>query len=189
MLYPAELQRHFLLPPCQGMRSYYNGFPAKMQAVVIQSACAAKTKMECPAPAAGFSLVIKACPTYFPGVSAPLARGLLLCLMHTFPLRSPPAAGVSRLPKEHSNGIPLFFTFFDFFSKKCLHFAFLFAIIIRHPAARGTKMNMGAFPSGQWGQTVNLLLNASVVRIHQLPPKTTSFGLSFLFSPVIPTAQ
>ena len=32
-------------------------------------------------------------------------------------------------------------------------------------------MNMGAFPSGQWGQTVNLLLNASVVRIHQLPPK------------------
>ena len=31
-------------------------------------------------------------------------------------------------------------------------------------------MNMGAFPSGQWGQTVNLLLNASVVRIHQLPP-------------------
>lgn len=33
-------------------------------------------------------------------------------------------------------------------------------------------MNMGAFPSGQWGQTVNLLLNASVVRIHQLPPKS-----------------
>ena len=32
-------------------------------------------------------------------------------------------------------------------------------------------MNMGVFPSGQWGQTVNLLLNASVVRIHQLPPK------------------
>ena len=32
-------------------------------------------------------------------------------------------------------------------------------------------MNMGAFPSGQCGQTVNLLLNASVVRIHQLPPK------------------
>lgn len=74
MLYPAELQRHFLLPPCQGMRSYYNGFPAKMQAVVIQSACAAKTKKECPAYAAGFSLVIKACPTYFPGVPAPLAR-------------------------------------------------------------------------------------------------------------------
>ena len=36
-----------------------------------------------------------------------------------------------------------------------------------------TKQNMGAFPSGQWGQTVNLLLNASVVRIHQLPPKRT----------------
>ena len=36
---------------------------------------------------------------------------------------------------------------------------------------RSKKKNMGAFPSGQWGQTVNLLLNASVVRIHQLPPK------------------
>lgn len=32
------------------------------------------------------------------------------------------------------------------------------------------KMNMGVFPSGQWGQTVNLLLNASVVRIHPRPP-------------------
>ena len=41
---------------------------------------------------------------------------------------------------------------------------------------------MGAFPSGQWGQTVNLLLNASVVRIHQLPPKRTrNLGCGFLF--------
>ena len=30
---------------------------------------------------------------------------------------------------------------------------------------------MGEFPSGQRGQTVNLLLSASVVRIHPLPPK------------------
>ena len=30
---------------------------------------------------------------------------------------------------------------------------------------------MGVFPSGQWGQTVNLLLSASVVRIHPRPPK------------------
>ena len=29
---------------------------------------------------------------------------------------------------------------------------------------------MGVFPSGQWGQTVNLLLSASVVRIHPRPP-------------------
>ena len=29
---------------------------------------------------------------------------------------------------------------------------------------------MGEFPSGQRGQTVNLLLLASVVRIHLLPP-------------------
>ena len=42
-------------------------------------------------------------------------------------------------------------------------------------------MNMGAFPSGQWGQTVNLLLNASVVRIHQLPPKSCGKNMSQLF--------
>ena len=33
---------------------------------------------------------------------------------------------------------------------------------------------MGVFPSGQWGQTVNLLLSASVVRIHPRPPKNLS---------------
>jgi hypothetical protein len=43
---------------------------------------------------------------------------------------------------------------------------------IRRRVTRQTQKNMGAFPSGQWGQTVNLLLNASVVRIHQLPPKS-----------------
>ena len=32
------------------------------------------------------------------------------------------------------------------------------------------KKNMGAFPSGQRGQTVNLLSLTSVVRIHPLPP-------------------
>ena len=42
-------------------------------------------------------------------------------------------------------------------------------------------MNMGAFPSGQWGQTVNLLLNASVVRIHQLPPKSCGKNMPQLF--------
>ena len=42
-------------------------------------------------------------------------------------------------------------------------------------------MNMGAFPSGQWGQTVNLLLNASVVRIHQLPPKSCGINVSQFF--------
>ena len=34
------------------------------------------------------------------------------------------------------------------------------------------EVNMGVFPSGQWGQTVNLLLSASVVRIHPRPPRT-----------------
>ena len=33
---------------------------------------------------------------------------------------------------------------------------------------------MGEFPSGQRGQTVNLLLLASVVRIHLLPPEKNS---------------
>ena len=32
---------------------------------------------------------------------------------------------------------------------------------------------MGAFPSGQRGQTVNLLSVTSVVRIHPLPPEKT----------------
>ena len=47
----------------------------------------------------------------------------------------------------------------------------------------GAKKNMGAFPSGQWGQTVNLLLNASVVRIHQLPPtkRYLIMGIAFVF--------
>ena len=42
---------------------------------------------------------------------------------------------------------------------------------------------MGVFPSGQWGQTVNLLLSASVVRIHPRPPKNRSVynTLRFLF--------
>ena len=42
---------------------------------------------------------------------------------------------------------------------------------------------MGGFPSGQWGQTVNLLAMPSVVRIHLPPPKQTSFhgNLSVLF--------
>ena len=32
------------------------------------------------------------------------------------------------------------------------------------------SLNMGEFPSGQRGQTVNLLSVTSVVRIHLLPP-------------------
>ena len=71
--------------------------------------------------------------------------------------------------------------------KKGLHFRCRFAIIIKHRATRavraGQQMNMGAFPSGQWGQTVNLLLNASVVRIHQLPPtkRYLIMGIAFVF--------
>ena len=44
---------------------------------------------------------------------------------------------------------------------------------------------MGDFPSGQRGQTVNLLSPTSMVRIHLSPPKkSTSFDLSiFLFKP------
>ena len=39
------------------------------------------------------------------------------------------------------------------------------------------KFNMGDFPSGQRGQTVNLLAMPSVVRIHHLPPKQKSIPL------------
>ena len=42
---------------------------------------------------------------------------------------------------------------------------------IYRQSARRTQKNMGVFPSGQWGQTVNLLLSASVVRIHPRPPR------------------
>ena len=41
---------------------------------------------------------------------------------------------------------------------------------IYRQSTRLWKTNMGVFPSGQWGQTVNLLLSASVVRIHPRPP-------------------
>ena len=45
--------------------------------------------------------------------------------------------------------------------------------------------HMGEFPSGQRGQTVNLLRLASMVRIHPLPPNKTDYfdrivGLFFL---------
>ena len=43
---------------------------------------------------------------------------------------------------------------------------------IYRQSTRLQKTNMGVFPSGQWGQTVNLLLSASVVRIHPRPPRT-----------------
>ena len=45
------------------------------------------------------------------------------------------------------------------------------------------QVNMGEFPSGQRGQTVNLLAMPSVVRIHLPPPNSTDvrFRMSVLF--------
>ena len=43
---------------------------------------------------------------------------------------------------------------------------------------------MGVFPSGQRGQTVNLLRFASVVRIHPLPPKNRLVKTSRFFYPL-----
>ena len=40
---------------------------------------------------------------------------------------------------------------------------------------------VGVFPSGQRGQTVNLLSTTSVVRIHPLPPKITNRFCGWLF--------
>ena len=48
-------------------------------------------------------------------------------------------------------------------SKKLLTFRFCYAILIK------SANDMGEFPSGQRGQTVNLLSMTSLVRI-QLPP-------------------
>ena len=44
------------------------------------------------------------------------------------------------------------------------------------------KFNMGVFPSGQRGQTVNLLSSTSVVRIHPLPPEKDLVARQGLFS-------
>ncbi len=44
-----------------------------------------------------------------------------------------------------------------------------------------TSSNMGEFPSGQRGQTVNLLRFASMVRIRPLPPKTPSANAEGVF--------
>ncbi len=44
-----------------------------------------------------------------------------------------------------------------------------------------SKVNMGEFPSGQRGQTVNLLSVTSVVRIHLPPPNSASKDAEFCF--------
>ena len=44
----------------------------------------------------------------------------------------------------------------------------------------GRQVNRGVFPSGQRGQTVNLLSSTTVVRIHPLPPeKAVPSGTAF----------
>ena len=48
------------------------------------------------------------------------------------------------------------------------------------------KVNMGVFPSGQRGQTVNLLRFASVVRIHPLPPEKDLVERQGLFQLSVP---
>ena len=49
------------------------------------------------------------------------------------------------------------------------------------------KLNKGDFPSGQRGQTVNLLAKPSVVRIHHLPPskKDTQEGVFFVWIEIV----
>ena len=48
-----------------------------------------------------------------------------------------------------------------------------------------TSSNMGDFPSGQRGQTVNLLSVTSVVRIHHPPPEKSTQQRAF-FNEVAP---
>ena len=45
------------------------------------------------------------------------------------------------------------------------------------PEGRQRQLNLEEFPSGQRGQTVNLLRFASVVRIHPRPPKLNQIAL------------
>ena len=44
---------------------------------------------------------------------------------------------------------------------------------------------VGEFPSGQRGQTVNLLLLASMVQIHPLPPAVSFSVVGFTYGPFI----
>ena len=44
------------------------------------------------------------------------------------------------------------------------------------------RSDMEGFPSGQRGQTVNLLSTTSVVRIHSLPPKIPFTSVSGIFT-------
>ena len=50
------------------------------------------------------------------------------------------------------------------------------------PSTSSIELNMGDFPSGQRGQTVNLLSTTSVVRIHHPPPKRDVSKDASLFS-------
>ena len=50
-------------------------------------------------------------------------------------------------------------------------------------------LNRGEFPSGQRGQTVNLLAMPSVVRIHLLPPEKSSFERTSFFQLNPPSAE
>ena len=55
---------------------------------------------------------------------------------------------------------------------------------VRLPApilSANSELNMGEFPSGQRGQTVNLLSVTSVVRIHLPPPKSALKSADFCF--------
>ena len=187
MLYPAELQRHFLFSPARGCAVIITDSLPKCKRWSSSQPARRKQKWNVPRMPQAFPRDKNLPDIFSRRASAPCA-GLLFCLMHTFPLRSPPPQAFPGFQKNIRTAYRHFSLFLNFF-KKVLAFCFSLCYNNQAPGSRGTKMNMGAFPSGQWGQTVNLLLNASVVRIHQLPPKTTSFGLSFLFSPVIPTAQ
>ena len=51
------------------------------------------------------------------------------------------------------------------------------------------QFNMGEFPSGQRGQTVNLLSVTSVVRIHPRPPKDLSTKVFKSFFAIFPNQK
>ena len=108
------------------------------------------------------------CKKYF---SIPAAKkqglfGLFFKLLTTVPSR----AKIVRYTASFTPFSRIAAKNFNFFQNRACIFAQAL-IYYSSTVKAGARMNMGAFPSGQWGQTVNLLLNASVVRIHQLPPK------------------
>ena len=88
MLYPAELQRHFLFSPARGCAVIITDSLPKCKRWSSSQPARRKQKWNVPRMPQAFPRDKNRPDIFSRRASAPCA-GLLLCLMHTFPLRSP----------------------------------------------------------------------------------------------------